>query len=171
MSKDATMEQGGNMKRYYESQADLAREHFNAGEYDKADKICTDLLADSRLPSLWRAQSNFILATTKQNTALEYARAAVKWYSICLDKDSEDDYLKKMLHKSQLLVNAEEARERATAASQQAAGETTGHGEVGNKSPDVEGGGQIEDEGTYETGDLGADGGEGDDGERGYENI
>lgn len=102
-----------NMERYYESQADAAVEAFNKGKWETCDTICTELLAIPALPSLWRAQCNLLLATTGENTAISFAKEAVKWYNKCLENGGDDEYLKKMRGEAELIIKAAEEKKAA----------------------------------------------------------
>lgn len=100
------------MERFYEAQADSALDAFNKGDFDTCDKLSSGLLMHARLPPLWRAQCNLLLATTADNTALEYANAAVKWYNRLLEEDPKDEYLLKNHREATLLVRAGEKRQK-----------------------------------------------------------
>lgn len=97
------------MERFYEQQADDALNAFNSGRYDIADQLCTKLLLEPKLPVLWRAQCNLLLATKGDNTSAAYAKDAAKYYDEMLVSDPDDDYLRENRREAQLLIDAAEA--------------------------------------------------------------
>jgi hypothetical protein len=50
------------------------------------------------------------MATKKDNTAIEFAKDAVKYYNILLKDDPNDEYLLENKQEAQLLVNEAEAK-------------------------------------------------------------
>lgn len=106
-----------NLEAFYEAQAVSANNAWNEGRYDEADTICTELLLDSRLPPLWRALCNLLLATGSADTAPAYARDAIRWYDHCLETLPDSTYLQGQRHEAaRQLRDAEQRRAQEQAA-------------------------------------------------------
>lgn len=134
-----------NVERYYEANADAALEAFNRGEYDKADEICHDLLAKAKLPFLWRAQCNLLLASKEDNTSLGFAREALHWYDVLLEEMPGEEYLTKMRREAETLVRHSEGRE-ARAAGAVEGGKVEGDEVEGGKAGEDKVEGDADDE-------------------------
>jgi hypothetical protein len=95
-----------NMERFYAAQAKSALDAFNARNWALCDSICTELLALPRLPYLFRAQCSMLMATKDDDSSLEYAKDAVKYYDRCLTNEPDSEDLGESRGKSQLLLEA-----------------------------------------------------------------
>jgi hypothetical protein len=136
-----------NMERFYAERANSALDAFNAGRFDECDSLCTELLARPRLPYLWRAQSALLMATRKDNTAVEFAKDALKYYNLMLEDTPDDEYLKENRQEAERLVEYNEAKNKA-----RAEGKDVSEDE---DEAEVEGGsGTVEDDANKKSGDA-----------------
>ncbi|KPI42712.1 uncharacterized protein AB675_1909 [Cyphellophora attinorum] len=104
-SVEAKKSQPTNTQRFYLTRGNSAIQAFNDRRWKACYSISTELLADPRLPSFWRAQCNLLMATRDDPTAVEYAKSAVKWADRVLEHKPTDAALLKIRREAQSILD------------------------------------------------------------------
>ena len=64
----------------FRAQANEAIKAYNDTDYESCDTICASLLEVPDLPLVWRAECNYLLGTSSENTAVVFAETALELY-------------------------------------------------------------------------------------------